>query len=108
MVAFLDGGSGGIGSAQQLYWDGSKMAEYQSSGRAVADITVIYNNAVETPSETEKPVEEDYKAKYEALLGKYNDLQKTNQENLQTATDLKKDYEARIAAAISALNGGSK
>ena len=108
VVAFLDGGSGGIGSAQQLYWDGSKMSEYQSSGRAVADITVIYNSTIEKPSETEKPVEEDYKAKYEALLGKYNDLQKTNQENLQTANDLKKDYEARIAAAISALNGGSK
>ena len=105
MVAFLDGGSGGIGSAQQLYWDGSKMPEYQSSGRAVADITVIYNNAVETPSEPEKPVEEDYKAKYEALLGKYNDLQKTNQENLQTANDLKKKYEAAIGNAIDILKG---
>ena len=105
VVAFLDGGSGGIGSAQQLYWDGSKMAEYQSSGRAVADITVIYNNSVETPSETEKPVEEDYKAKYEALLGKYNDLQKTNQENLQIANELKTKYEEAISKALDILKG---
>ena len=105
VVAFLDGGSGGIGSAQQLYWDGSKMSEYQSSGRAVADITVIYNSTIEKPSETEKPVEEDYKAKYEALQAKYEALHKTNQENLQTATDLKKKYEAAINEAIDILKG---
>ena len=105
VVAFLDGGSGGIGSAQQLYWDGSKMAEYQSSGRAVADITVIYNSTIEKPSETEKPVEEDYKAKYEALQAKYEALQKTNAENLETVTTLKTDYEARIEKAIKALKG---
>ena len=46
VVAFMDGGSGGVGSAQMLYWDGTKMATYQSSGRAVADITVIYNKTV--------------------------------------------------------------
>ena len=81
------------------------MAEYQSSGRAVADITVIYNNAVETPSEPEKPVEEDYKAKYEALQAKYEALQKTNAENLETVTTLKTDYEARIEKAIKVLKG---
>lgn len=48
VVAFMDGGSGGVGSAQMLYWDGTKMATYQSSGRAVADITVIYNKAVDS------------------------------------------------------------
>ena len=48
VVAIMDGGSGGVGSAQMLYWDGAKMATYQSSGRAVADITVIYNKAVDS------------------------------------------------------------
>ena len=118
VVAFLDGGSGGIGSAQQLYWDGSKMAEYQSSGRAVADITVIYNNVVETPSETEKPADtsestkDDYQSMYQekcaelaAMQAKYEALQKTNQENLQTANDLKKKYEAAIGNAIDILKG---
>ena len=103
VVAFMDGGSGGIGSAQQLYWDGSKMSEYQSSGRAVVDITVIYNSSIENPSETEKPEEEDYKAKYEALLEQYTDLQKTNAENLQTATDLKTKYEGAINKALDIL-----
>lgn len=48
VVAFMDGGSGSVGSAQMLYWDGTKMTAYQSSGRAVADITVIYNKAVDS------------------------------------------------------------
>ena len=121
VVAFMDGGSGGVGSAQQLYWDGSKMAAYQSSGRAVADITVIYNDAVSNSSEAEKPAnpsdspEKDYQSMYEAkvtelatLQAKYEALQETNAENLETATNLKKDYEARIAAAIAALNGGGR
>lgn len=105
VVAFMDGGSGGIGSAQQLYWNGTKMVEYQSSGRAVADITVIYNSSIENHPKTENPAEEDYKAKYEALLEQYADLQKTNAENLQTATDLKKKYDEAISKAIDILKG---
>ena len=105
VVAFMDGGSGGIGSAQQLYWNGKAMAEYQSSGRAVADITVIYNSKIEKPSEAEKPAEEDYKAKYEALTEQYEALQKTNAENLQTANDLKKKYEEAISKVLDILKG---
>ena len=105
VVAFMDGGSGGIGSAQQLYWNGKAMDEYQSSGRAVADITVIYNSAIEKPSEAEKPAEDDYKAKYEALLEQYTALQKTNAENLQTANELKTKYEEAINKVLDILKG---
>ena len=116
-LAIMDGGSGGIGSAQQRYWDGSKAVDAQTSGRAVGDILVFYEPASETekPADTSGSTKDDYQSMYQekcaeldALQAKYEALQKTNAENLQTATDLKKDYEARIAAAISALNGGSK
>lgn len=115
-LAIMDGGSGGIGSAQQRYWDGSKAVDAQTSGRAVGDILVFYDPAeTEKPADTSGSTKDDYQSMYQekcaelaALQAKYDALQKTNQENLQTATDLKKDYEARIAAAISALNGGSK
>lgn len=116
-LAVMDGGSGGIGSAQQRYWDGSKAVDAQTSGRAVGDIIVFYETAsgAEKPADSSDNHPNDYQSMYQekctelaTLQAKYEALQKTNTENLQTATDLKKDYEARIAAAISALNGGSK
>ena len=116
-LAIMDGGSGGIGSAQQRYWNGSAAVDAQTSGRAVGDILVFY----EPSSEAEKPAnpsdspDKDYQSMYEAkvtelatLQAKYEALQETNAENLETATNLKKDYEARIAAAIAALNGGGR
>ncbi|MDD7086949.1 MAG: hypothetical protein SPH34_04165, partial [Lachnospiraceae bacterium] len=84
VVAFMDGGSGGsggVGSAQMLYWDGAKMATYQSSGRAVADITVIYNKAV-GGSATESPTESTDAAEIAALKAQVEGL--TAQ--LETAT----------------------
>ena len=81
VVAFLDGGSGGVGSAQMLYWDGTKMATYQSSGRAVADITVIYNNVVDG-SATESPTESTDAAEIAALKAQVDGLSA----QLETAT----------------------
>lgn len=116
-LAIMDGGSGGIGSAQQRYWTGSIAVDAQTSGRAVGDILVFY----EPSSDAEKPAnpsdspEKNYQSMYQvkcaeldALQAKYEALQKTNAENLEIATNLKKDYEARITAAIAALNGGGK
>lgn len=120
-LAIMDGGSGGIGSAQQRYWDGSKAVDAQTSGRAVGDILVFYEPASETekPADTSGSTKDDYQsmyqekcaelaalqAKYEALLEQYEALQKTNAENLETVTTLKTDYEARIEKAIKALKG---
>ena len=111
-LAIMDGGSGGIGSAQQRYWNGSKAVDAQTSGRSVGDIIVFYEPA----SEAEKPADSsdnhpnDYQSMYQekctelaALQAKYEALQKTNQENLQTATDLKKKYEEAIGNAIDIL-----
>lgn len=118
VVAFMDGGSGGIGSSQQLYWDGSKMTAYQSSGRAVADIAVIYNTEVSnTPDpEPQKPADsddsktDDYRSMYEekcseltALETKYTDLQKINEENKNAVLELKKKYDSAIGSAIEIL-----
>ena len=87
------------------YGDDRK-AKLTAAGYDYSAIQELVNQGVGKSGEY--PADPDYKALYEALKTKYDDLQKTNAENLQTATDLKKDYEARIAAAISALNGGSK
>lgn len=55
MVAIMDGGSGGIGSANMTYWDGNKSVVLQNSGRRVSDMTVIYSNMIEDkPSEVEE------------------------------------------------------
>lgn len=116
-LAIMDGGSGGIGSAQQRYWNGSAAVDAQTSGRAVGDILVFYEPASETvkPADTSESTKDNYQSMYQvkcaelaALQAKYEALQKTNVENLETATNLKKDYEDRIAAAIAALNGGGR
>ena len=113
-LAIMDGGSGGIGSAQQRYWDGSKAVDAQTSGRAVGDILVFYEPASETekPADTSESAKDDYQSMYQekcaelaALQAKYEALQKTNAENLETVTTLKTDYEARIEKAIKALKG---
>ena len=85
-----------------------RKAKLTAAGYDYSAIQELVNQGVGKTGEYPAGDTTDYKAKYETLLEQYNDLQKTNAENLQTATDLKKDYEARIAAAISALNGGSK
>lgn len=115
-LAIMDGGSGGIGSAQQRYWNGSAAVDAQTSGRAVGDILVFY----EPSSEAEKPAnpsdspEKDYQSMYEtkaaelaALQAKYEDLQKTNAENLQTANELKTKYEEAINKALDILKGAT-
>lgn len=113
-LAILDGGSGGIGSAQQRYWDGSKAVDAQTSGRAVGDILVFYEPASETekPADSSDPTKGDYQSMYQekcaelaAMQAKYEALQKTNAENLETVTTLKTDYEARIEKAIKVLKG---
>lgn len=110
-LAIMDGGSGGIGSAQQRYWDGSKAVDAQTSGRAVGDILVFYEPAeTEKPADTSGSAKDDYQSMYQekcaelaALQAKYEALQKTNQENLQTANDLKKKYEEAIEKALDIL-----
>ena len=113
-LAIMDGGSGGIGSAQQRYWDGSKAVDAQTSGRAVGDILVFYEPASETekPADTSGSTKDDYQSMYQekcaeldALQAKYEALQKTNAENLQTANDLKKKYEEAIEKVLDILKG---
>lgn len=113
-LAIMDGGSGGIGSAQQRYWDGSKAVDAQTSGRAVGDILVFYEPASETekPADTSESTKGDYQSMYQekcaelaAMQAKYEALQKTNAENLQTANDLKKKYEEAISKVFDILKG---
>ena len=113
-LAIMDGGSGGIGSAQQRYWDGSKAVDAQTSGRAVGDIIVFYETAsgAEKPADSSDNDPSDYQSMYQekcaeldALQAKYEALQKTNAENLQTANDLKKKYEEAIEKALDILKG---
>ncbi|MDD5880990.1 hypothetical protein [Stecheria intestinalis] len=100
VVAFMDGGSGGIGSAQQLYWDGSKMTTYQSSGRAVADITVIYNKAVGGTS-TERPTESTDAAKIAALKAQVEGLSAQLEAAAKEAETAKSDRDAVKAEAAA-------
>ena len=103
-MAVLDGGD----SAQMACWHDGKMDYVRKTSRLIPSVVCFYKPKSSETAKDDKDSGTDYKALYEALQAKYEALQKTNAENLQTATDLKKDYEARIAAAISALNGGSK
>ena len=54
--AFMDGGSVNAGSANQCYWNGYEMVDYQNSGRAVGDILAVYSDAPSSQIE-EKPEE---------------------------------------------------
>lgn len=113
-LAIMDGGSGGIGSAQQRCWDGSKAVDAQTSGRSVGDILVFYEPAseIEKSADSSDPTKGDYQSMYQekcaeldALQAKYDALQKTNDENKQVALDLKKKYEAAINEALDILKG---
>lgn len=96
VVAFMDGGSGGVGSAQMLYWDGTKMATYQSSGRAVADITVIYNKTVggSTAESTDTAEIAALKAQVEGLSAQLE----TATKEAETAKSEKDSAKAEAAA----------
>lgn len=113
VVAFMDGGSGGVGSAQMLYWDGTKMATYQSSGRAVADITVIYNKTVggSTAESTDTAEIAALKAQVEGLSAQLetvtSEAEKAKSER-DTATAKAKKYEDAIASAIDILKAAGE
>ena len=100
VVAFMDGGSGGVGSAQMLYWDGAKMATYQSSGRAVADITVIYNKAVGGLA-TESPTESTEAAEIAALKAQVEGLTAQLETATKEAETAKYDRDAAKADAAA-------
>ena len=100
VVAFMDGGSGGVGSAQMLYWDGAKMATYQSSGRAVADITVIYNNVVGGPT-TDSPTESTDAAEIAALKAQVEGLSAQLETAAKEAETAKSDRDAAKADAAA-------
>ena len=100
VVAFMDGGSGGVGSAQMLYWDGAKMATYQSSGRAVADITVIYNNVV-GESAAESPAESTDTAEIAALKAQVEGLSAQLETATKEAETAKSDRDAAKAEAAA-------
>ena len=42
VLCFMDGGSVDAGSAQQTYWDGCKVVDYQNINRRVGDMMVTY------------------------------------------------------------------
>ena len=82
-----------------LYWDGAKMATYQSSGRAVADITVIYNKVV--GSSTESPTESTDAAEIAALKAQVEGLSaqlETATKEAETAKSEKDSAKAEAAA----------
>ena len=99
VVAFMDGGSGGVGSAQMLYWDGAKMATYQSSGRPVADITVIYNKV--GGSSTESPTESTDAAEIAALKAQVEGLSVQLETATKEAETAKSDRDAAKAEAAA-------
>ena len=82
-----------------------RKAKLTAAGYDYSAIQELVNQGVGKTGEYPAGDTTDYKAKYETLLEQYNDLQKTNAENLQTATDLKKKYEAAIGNAIDILKG---
>ena len=95
-MAVLDGGD----SAQMACWHDGKMDYVRKTSRLIPSVVCFYK-----PKSSETASGTDYKALYEALKTKYEDLQKTNQENLQTATDLKKKYEEAIEKVLDILKG---
>lgn len=108
-LAIMDGGSGGIGSAQQRYWNGFKAVDAQTSGRAVGDILVFYEPVSKGSSGSNDKPEDDYQAMYEeksaelaTLKVQYEELQTINEENKATALGLNE----RIKAAIEILENG--
>ena len=100
VVAFMDGGSGGVGSAQMLYWDGTMMATYQSSDRAVADITVIYNKVV-GGSATESSTESTDAAEIAALKAQVEGLSAQLETVVKEAETAKSDRDAAKADAAA-------
>ena len=84
------------------YGDDRK-AKLTAAGYDYSAIQELVNQGVGKSGEY--PADPDYKALYEALQAKYEALQKTNVENLQTANDLKKKYEEAIEKALDILKG---
>lgn len=100
-MAVLDGGD----SAQMACWHDGKMDYVRKTSRLIPSVVCFYKPKSSETAKDDKDSGTDYKALYEALQAKYEALQKTNAENLETVTTLKTDYEARIEKAIKALKG---
>lgn len=101
-LAIMDGGSGGIGSAQQRYWNGTKAVYAQSSGRAVGDILVFYEPTAsdgKKPTESNETPAEDYKTMYEEKCAEFNSLQAQAEElSVQLETMKSERDEAKAEA----------
>ena len=80
-----------------------RKAKLTAAGYDYSAIQEMVNQGVGKSGEY--PADPDYKALYEAMQAKYEALQKTNAENLETVTTLKTDYEDRIEKAIKVLKG---
>ena len=100
-MAVLDGGD----SAQMACWHDGKMDYVRKTSRLIPSVVCFYKPKSSETAKDDKDSGTDYKALYKALKTKYEDLQKTNQENLQTATDLKKKYEEAIEKVLDILKG---
>lgn len=87
-MAVLDGGD----SAQMACWHDGAMDYVRKTSRLIPSVVCFYK-----PKTEEKPAELDYKALYE-------ELQKTNEENKNTALHLKE----AMQEAVKVLNGALK
>lgn len=100
-MAILDGGD----SAQMACWHDGAMDYVRKTSRLIPSVVCFYKPKTSETVTNDQTVAKDYKAEYEALTTKYENLKKVNQENLETVSNLKTDYEARIEKAIKVLKG---
>lgn len=100
-MAVLDGGD----SAQMACWHDGAMDYVRKTSRLIPSVVCFYKPKSSETAKDDKDSGTDYKALYEALQAKYEALQKTNQENLQTANELKTKYEEAIEKALDILKG---
>ena len=103
-MAVLDGGD----SAQMACWHDGKMDYVRKTSRLIPSVVCFYKPKSSETAKDDKDSGTDYKALYEALKTKYEDLQKTNEENKQVALDLKKKYEEAIEKILDILKGVSE
>ena len=98
-MSVLDGGD----SAQMACWHDGAMDYVRKTYRLIPSVVCFYKPKSSETAKDDKDTGTDYKALYEALKSKYEDLQKTNEENKTVALDLKKKYDEAISKALDIL-----
>ena len=108
-VCFMDGGSSkeNPGSAQQCYWNGSEMVDYQDNDRAVGDITAVYlEKPGMIPYPTEDPVEEQAESEQENPVSSEQTIAEDPAETPAEETPVNETAEPDPAVIIKDPEGG--